>query len=1038
MFWTHEPQLLISHLCYVHCSIGRPFPSAYTCLCNRNKLKFLKWRVQARKASRSYLPVLLCTLQTEKESDREFWIEFYKSSINLPKTRFEQRANAAVKELEIQKFWEDNLIYEKILEANQSKTFFLHDGPPYANGTLHMGHALNKILKDIICRYHLLRGFYACFIPGWDCHGLPIELKVWQSIPKENHDKLSVTDLRRRAAEFARNTIEEQKSSFKRFGIWGFWSRPYLTMSPEYEAAQIQVFGDMFFRGFIYRARKPVHWSPSSKTALAEAELEYSEDHVSTAIYISFRVVAVNSLLGDLPITPSSLELAIWTTTPWTLPANEAVAVNPHLTYILIEVARLNRFLIVAKDCLERVTEKLRLELQDCRHVMEFSGETLIGIKYYHPIIKDKVCPVVRGGSYITAESGTGLVHTAPGHGEEDFVVGKRENLPISCPVDENGMFTKEVGEVLFGHSVLGQGNKLVVEHVEKMNLLLAKESYRHKYPYDWRTKEPTIYRTTEQWFASLENFRKDVLESIDQVTWIPDSKKNLIRSMVIERSDWCISRQRAWGVPIPVFYDVSNANTPVLDQEILEHVKRIIQEKGSDAWFYLSEEELLPEKYKGRPLMKGMDTMDVWFDSGCSWAALESKNYFRVPADLYLEGGDQHRGWFQSSLLTCVATKGRAPYLKALTHGFVLDEKGVKMSKSVGNVIDPQVVVNGGSNHKKDPAYGADVLRLWVASVDYRNEVFIGPNIIRQVADIYRKIRNTLRFIVGNLYDFRKDVDAIPLADLPQLDIYMLNVFSKFKESVEIAYERYEFTSIYQAIQRLCITELSNFYLDISKDRLYVSLPYDYRRRSCQTVLHILLEDLVRIVAPLIPHTAEDLWQCFELRQDSSLSVFQSGWLLNEKAPMGRYSDAFWENVRLLRDDVNKCLERAREEQLIGSSLEGRVGIYLNGKDENHASFCHHLMELSNSNNQVDQLEYLFLVSQVEFVESKESLERNYSYIRDSVHPQLDCYSLGVAKALGQKCIRCWNFSTSVQQHEKHPELCHRCISVVDKLLSK
>ncbi|GJD09765.1 Isoleucine--tRNA ligase [Galdieria sulphuraria] len=1000
MFWTDESLLMTSNFCYVLFPVGRQFPTVSGCRCTNNRWKLRKWTVQVRKVFRSHRNVLLCTLQTERESDRDFWKQFYKNSINLPKTRFEQRANAAVKELEIQKFWEDHLIYEKVLEANQHKTFVLHDGPPYANGTLHVGHALNKILKDIICRYHLLRGFYACFIPGWDCHGLPIELKVWQSIPKENHDKVSVIELRRRAAEFARNTIEEQKSSFKRFGIWGFWSRPYLTMSPEYEAAQIQVFGELFLRGFIYRARKPVHWSPSSKTALAEAELEYSEDHISTAIYVSFRIAHVNSLLGDLPISSNSLELVIWTTTPWTLPANEAVAVNPHMTYSLIEVARLNRFLIVAKDCLKRVREKLKLEWQDCRQVLEWTGESLVGIKYYHPIIKDKICRVVRGGNYITSESGTGLVHTAPGHGEEDFVVGKRENLPISCPVDENGMFTKEAGEVLFGHSVLGQGNKLVLELVENMNLLLAKECYRHKYPYDWRTKEPTIYRTTEQWFASLENFRKEVLDSIDQVTWIPESKKNLIRCMVMERSDWCISRQRAWGVPIPVFYDVSN-------------------EKGSDAWFYMSEEELLPAKHKNRHLVKGMDTMDVWFDSGCSWAALESKGYLKIPADLYLEG--------------------RAPYLKAITHGFVLDEKGVKMSKSVGNVIDPQVVVNGGNNQKKDPAYGADVLRLWVASVDYRNEVLIGPQIIRQVADIYRKIRNTLRFMVGNLYDFRKDVNAIPLAELPQLDIYMLTVFNKFKKSVESAYERYDFTSIYQAIQRLCITELSNFYLDISKDRLYVSLPDDYRRRSCQTVLHMILEDLVRIVAPLIPHTAEDLWQCFEFRRDACLSVFQSGWLSNEKVPLGHYPDTFWENVRLLRDDVNKCLEKAREEQLIGSSLEGRVGIYFNSKDdEKHISFCHHLRQLSNSSNQVDQLEYLFLVSQVEFMESKESLYRVYSYARDSVHSQLDCYSIGVSKALGHKCFRCWNFSTSVQQNEKHPELCHRCISVVDRLLSK
>lgn len=444
--------------------------------------------------------------------------------------------------------------------------------------------------------------------------------------------------------------------------------------------------------GYIYRARKPVHWSPSSRTALAEAELEYPEDHVSTAIYVSFKVVSVGPHFSkDLSVSPNDIELVIWTTTPWTLPANEAVAVNPDMTYILVKVASMNRFFIVAKDCMERLRDKLHLELQDCQTIIELSGDSLVGMEYGHPILKNKVCPVVRGGSYITSESGTGLVHTAPGHGEEDFLVGKRENLPVTCPVDENGLFTKEAGELLCGHSVLGQGNKLVLELVDEMNMLLVKESYRHKYPYDWRTKEPTIYRTTEQWFASLENFREDVLKSIEEVEWIPESKKNLIRSMVMERSDWCISRQRSWGVPIPVFYDLSH--TPVLDREILEHVKNIIQEKGSDAWFYLSEDELLPEKYRNRNLVKGMDTMDVWYDSGCSWAALSSNSNLSLPADLYLEGGDQHRGWFQSSLLTCVATKGHAPYRKALTHGFVLDEKGVKMSKSIGNVIDPIVV---------------------------------------------------------------------------------------------------------------------------------------------------------------------------------------------------------------------------------------------------------------------------------------------------------------------------------------------------------
>eukprot|EP00871_Galdieria_phlegrea_P002989 jgi/Galph1/3691/GphlegSOOS_G2352.1 len=962
--------------------------------------------------------------------------EYYKTSINLPSTRFEQRANSSVREVEIQKFWEENAIYEKVLEKNSSKTFFLHDGPPYANGALHIGHALNKILKDIICRYRLLRGYYACFIPGWDCHGLPIELKVWQNISKEESATMSVTELRRRAAAFAEITIEEQKQTFKRFGIWGTWSNPYLTMSPAYEAAQIQVFGEMFLRGYIYRARKPVHWSPSSRTALAEAELEYPDDHMSTAVYVTLPIVSdfpTTKLDGTL--NPSSrVELAVWTTTPWTLPANEGVAINPKMVYTVIEVPKIEKVLVVAKDCLDRLLDKLCLEREkDIRIIGQLIGKDLVGCKYSHPLKQDKKCPVVIGGDYITAESGTGLVHTAPGHGEEDYEVGRREHLPISCPVDEHGLFTEEASDFLMGKSVLGEGNHLVIDFFEKKNQLLVKERYAHKYPYDWRTKEPTIYRTTEQWFASLKGFRDEVLSCIEQVNWIPETKKNLIRSMVSERTDWCISRQRSWGVPIPVFYDMSNGSSPVLDKEILEHVLSIIRKHGSDAWFRLSVDELLPAKHRGRNLLKGTDTMDVWFDSGCSWAAITSfQHRLQLPADLYLEGGDQHRGWFQSSLLTCVATRGHAPYKEALTHGFVLDEKGVKMSKSTGNVVDPQQIVNGGKDLKKEPVYGADVLRLWVSSVDYKKEVLIGPNIIRQVADSYRKLRNTLRYMIGNLYDFNMDSNGVPLDKLPQLDLYILNLFGQFRESIQISYEK------------ICTTELSNFYFDIAKDRLYVSFPDSFRRRSCQTVLYLLLEDLVHIIAPILPHTAEDVWQCFDCRQDPAMSVFQSGWFSNRSLPEGTYTNGFWEFLRSLRDIVNKCLERAREDHEIGSSLESRIGIYVVPfESEMSMTFCQQLAEFivdEKNGNEVDKLKYLFLTSQVEIINSEEKLKEQYSYIVDSDNSKLpvSICLIGVAKAHGSKCIRCWNFSESVGLHSKHPELCHRCVDIVDRLLSQ
>ncbi|MCC5897141.1 MAG: isoleucine--tRNA ligase [Phormidium sp. BM_Day4_Bin.17] len=855
----------------------------------------------------------------------------YKDTVNLPQTEFSMRANAVVREPELQTFWDNRKIYQKLSQTNPGDPFILHDGPPYANGSLHIGHALNKILKDIINRYQLLQGRKVHYIPGWDCHGLPIELKVLQSLKSEERRQLTPLALRFKAKEFAHQVVREQRDSFKRYGVWGDWDDPYLTLKPEYEAAQIGVFGDMALKGYIYRGRKPVHWSPSSRTALAEAELEYPEGHTSPSLYAAFQVTELNDglkerLAGYLP----HLWLAIWTTTPWTIPANLAVSVNPELTYAIVEApvefeAAAGKFLIVAADAVERLSQTFGGELK----VLErLKGAELDQCHYRHPLF-ERTSPVVIGGDYVTTESGTGLVHTAPGHGLEDYQVGLRYNLPIFSPVNAKGVFTEEAGPFA-GLNVLKDANEKITEALAEAHSLLKQEAYQHKYPYDWRTKKPTIFRATEQWFASVEGFREAALESIRQVRWIPTQGENRITAMVGERSDWCISRQRSWGVPIPVFYD-EETNEPLLTEETVNYVRDIVAEKGSDAWWELPVEQLLPESYRnnGRTYIKGTDTMDVWFDSGSSWAAVAKQRGLGYPVDLYLEGSDQHRGWFQSSLLTSVATQGQAPYKTVLTHGFVLDEKGHKMSKSLGNVVDPAVVINGGNNKKQQPAYGADVLRLWVSSVDYSGDVPLGGTILRQTSDVYRKIRNTARFLLGNLHDFNPATDAVAYGDLPELDQYMLHRTIEVMDEVTEAFESYQFFRFFQTIQNFCVVDLSNFYLDIAKDRLYISAEDASRRRSCQTVLAIVVENLARAIAPVLCHMAEDIWQNLPYQTDCE-SVFEAGWVQLEEDWRHPELAQRWETLRFYRGEVNKVMEKARADKKIGSSLEAKLKLFV------------------------------------------------------------------------------------------------------------
>ncbi|MGK7893336.1 MAG: isoleucine--tRNA ligase, partial [Xenococcus sp. (in: cyanobacteria)] len=946
-------------------------------------------------------------------------------TVNLPQTDFNMRANAVKREPELQNYWAENQIYEQLSQNNPKEPFILHDGPPYANGSLHMGHALNKILKDIINKYKLLQGHKTDYIPGWDCHGLPIELKVLQKMKSKERQGLTPLKLRQKAKQFALDAKQEQCEGFKRYGVWGDWEHPYLTLTPEYESAQIAVFGEMALKGYIYRGMKPVHWSPSSRTALAEAELEYPEGHTSPSIYAAFPVIALTEKAQELEPYLPNLAVAIWTTTPWTIPGNLAVAVNGDLEYAVVDAS--GKYIIVAKDLVEQLSATWETDLTIKTAV---SGKILEGITYHHPLF-DRDSKVVIGGDYITTESGTGLVHTAPGHGQEDYITGQKYGLPILSPVDDSGKFTEEAGKfaglqvVAKGNEKVSAANQAIIDALQEAGSLLKHEAYEHKYPYDWRTKKPTIFRATEQWFASVEGFRDAALEAIKSVTWIPAAGENRITPMVGDRSDWCISRQRSWGVPIPVFYD-EETNEALLTEETIKHVQNIIAEKGSDAWWELSVEELLPEKYcnNGHTYRKGTDTMDVWFDSGSSWASVAKARGLKYPVDMYLEGSDQHRGWFQSSLLTSVAVNNTAPYKTVLTHGYVVDANGRKMSKSLGNGVDPQVIIEGGKNKKQEPPYGADVLRLWVSSVDYSSDVRIGNSIVKQLGDIYRKIRNTARFLLGNLHDFDPKKDAVAYADLPELDKYMLHRITEVFSEITDAYESYQFYRFFQTVQNFCVVDLSNFYLDIAKDRLYISSLDSFRRRSCQTVLAIAVENLAKSIAPVLCHMAEDIWQSLPYATGHK-SVFQSGWLETNAEWQKPDMVQFWQEIRNLRDEVNKVMEEARKDKAIGSSLDAKVLLYLGDKELKNK-----LASLNPTNSlnakSVDELRYFFLASQVELVDSIDAIEQA------EYKSQSDNVSIAIVKADGEKCERCWNYSTTVGEFKDDPTICDRCNSAL------
>jgi isoleucyl-tRNA synthetase len=970
----------------------------------------------------------------------------YKDTLNLLDTPFAMRANAGMREPELQAFWSELGLYDRLCQHNPGAVFTLHDGPPYANGALHVGHALNKILKDIINKHALLQGRRARFVPGWDCHGLPIELKVLQTLSQDERQALTPLELRRRAHAYAMEQVALQRQGFQRWGIWGDWDRPYLTLDKAYEAAQIAVFGRMALAGHIYRGLKPVHWSPSSRTALAEAELEYPDGHTSPSVYVAFPVVQVPASL-QTPLRLAGIEgptdhdhreqmfVAIWTTTPWTLPANLAVSVNGGLDYAICRDGASGppRYLVVAAALVDQLSQTLDRPLEP---LVTVKGAELAGMFYRHPLL-DRTSPVVVGGDYITTDSGTGLVHTAPGHGVDDFHTGRAHGLPVLCPVDEAGTLTDEAGPFA-GLNVLKDANPAIIQALRDSGALLAEQTYAHRYPYDWRTKKPTIFRATEQWFASVEGFRQMALEAIAAVEWLPASGRNRIEAMVRERSDWCISRQRTWGVPIPVFYHRESGEV-LLNGESLAHVQALIAAHGSDVWWERSEAELLPPSHAAEAdqWRKGTDTMDVWFDSGSSWAGVlggladtpaEGLNF---PADLYLEGSDQHRGWFQSSLLTAVAATGQPPYRRVLTHGFTLDEKGRKMSKSLGNVVDPTVLVEGGKNEKQEPAYGADVLRLWVSSVDYSADVPLGPGIVKQLADVYRKVRNTARYLLGNLHDFQPERNAVPLAELPLLDRWMLGRMDSLIETVSADFERFEFYRFFQALQNFCVVDLSNVYLDIAKDRLYVSAPDDLRRRSCQTVLQLVVERLAGLIAPVLCHMAEDIWQNLPYSV-AERSVFERGWPsvpVEWKGLVGAEDQAAVLQVLELRNLVNRQLEGCRSRGELGASLEAQVQVLL--EDGETADALRRGLQTLGASGQptVDNLADWLLVSAVEV--GGEPLPSVLSEAHE------DGVTVRIARAAGTKCERCWHYSSDIGTHLSHPTLCGRCVGVLERSAS-
>lgn len=925
----------------------------------------------------------------------------YSDTLNLPKTDFPMRGNLPKREPEIQAFWEEHQIYRKVQEQAKERgypTWILHDGPPYANGHIHIGHALNKTLKDICVKYKAMQGYHTPYVHGWDTHGLPIETRVIKDLGV-NRKSVSPLEFRKKCKDYALKFMNIQKQEFQRLGVWGNWDDSYYTLLPKYEAKQIEVFGEMALRGHIYKGLKPVYWCVSCETALAEAEVEY-DDKKSPSIYVKFPMIDDNKLFGgDLTNT----YVIIWTTTPWTIPANLAICLHPDFDYALVQVGG-ERY-VVAAELVEKLSQELNWEEYEV--LLRFKGRELERALCKHPLFDRESLLIL--GEHVTLEQGTGCVHTAPGHGEEDFLVGSEYGLPVFNPVDPTGHFTEEAGP--YAGLDLEEGNKVIAKDLDEAGALVKFGFIRHQFPHCWRCKNPIVFRATEQWFASVDGFREAALKAIGEVKWHPAWGENRIANMVRERRDWCISRQRVWGVPIPVFY-CQACGEHIITRETIDAVKERFAEEGSDAWFKYEAKELLPDGFTcphcgAAEFRKESDIMDVWFDSGSSHrAVLTQWPDLKWPADLYLEGSDQHRGWFQSSLLTSVATTGKAPYKEVLTHGFIVDEEGRKMSKSLGNVIAPDKVIK---------EYGADILRLWVSSADYTDDIRVSNNILKQMAEVYRRIRNTGRFILGNLSDFDPEKDSVPYEELPEIDRFALHRLQEILDKLTTAFDNYQFHVFYHTVHNYSAVDLGGFYLDVLKDRLYTSPAKSHLRRSAQTVLYEIINVLVRVISPVLVHTAEEMWQHLPQTTDKPVSVQLTSWpKVNEKYRDEELAER-WNRLLKIRDVVNRALEAARSEKTIGNSLEAAVTLYTSDGE------LRKFLEQYKS-----ELATVFIVSKAEL--APEGAAPGAEAVRDS---ELDLAVL-VSEAPGDKCERCWMYSEEVGQSSQHPTLCPRCVEAI------
>ena len=920
---------------------------------------------------------------TELKEEKSF-----KDTLNLPSTTLAMRANAANREVEIQKFWEDNKIYEKMLEKNRGNdSFILHDGPPYlSSDKIHIGHALNKILKDIVLKYKTQLGFYTPYVPGYDAHGLPIENAVVKNI-KGGRSALTPLELRQKCREFAAKNLKGQEANFKRLGVLGDWEHPYVTIAPEFEAHQVELFWEMYKKGYVQKGLKPVYWCADCETALAEAEVEYA-DISSDSIYVRFEVKDYQKLYSKANINSNNkLYSVIWTTTPWTIPSNNGICLNSRFEYSIFEYNGDNYF--VATDLLDNFVKDV--EWENIKVLGTLSGAEFERFKAIHPMYPDRESLIILG-DHVTLEAGTGCVHTAPGHGLEDWEAGQKYGLPTFSPFDSKGCWTDEVPD-LKGVPYY-KGNQIVIDRLKSIGALLKSQEIMHSYPHCWRCKHPVMYRSTPQWFVKVSMFKDLTLENIKKVDWYPASGEKRISNMVENRSEWCISRQRAWGVPIPILY-CKKCGKPIITEETIKIISEKFRNESSDAWVKYEAKDFLPDGFKcecgATEFEKENDIMDVWFDSGSSWSAVvkQRKEEFQsngkevIPVDMYLEGSDQHRGWFQSSLLVASATDGVAPYKSVLTHGFVLDGEGRKMSKSLGNIVTPQEVIK---------VYGTDVLRLWAASVDYRNDVKIGENLIKQLVEVFKKTRNTVRFLLGNLFDFDPENDYVKYEDLENIDKFALSRLSKLIKNVNESFKTYEFYKYFQHLQNFASTDLSSFYLDIVKDRLYTKGKKSLSRRACQTVMYETLLTLIKILVPVMPHQAEDIWQNTPEKLKNTESALLLDWAKAKDEWKNDKLDEDFTNLLKTREIVAKAIEplRSSEPKIVGSSLE--VDVEISSSDK----FKQELLEKYS-----DVLSDLYIVSHTNIKTSNEPLNE-YSQ---------DDYTVKVFKASGQKCSRCWKY---------------------------